>query len=150
MTTELEARPETDVVGDRLLNATPEEVYRAFTHNEHLERFWGPEGFTCTTRMFEPRPGGRWDIIMHGPDGKDYPNQWKYDALEPNSRVVMHHLGPVHAFLVTATIEEEDGRARLRWHQRFESEKEFDRPFIESVLQQIFDRLEAELARMRG
>ena len=36
----------------------------------HLSRWWGPEGFTTTTRSFEFREGGEWDFVLHGP-GRD-------------------------------------------------------------------------------
>ena len=40
-----------------------------------LSRWWGPEGFSTTTRAFEFRVGGEWDFVMHGPDGTDY-QEW--------------------------------------------------------------------------
>ena len=47
-------------------------MFEAFTEVRHLSRWWGPEGFTTTTRAFEFRVGGEWDFVMHGPDGTDY------------------------------------------------------------------------------
>src|SRR6267154_2734623 len=59
----------------RVISAPRELVFEAFTEVRHLSRWWGPEGFTTTTRAFEFRVGGEWDFVMHGPDGTDY-QEW--------------------------------------------------------------------------
>jgi uncharacterized protein YndB with AHSA1/START domain len=143
-----ESQPDTDVVNTRLLDAPPEQVFRACTEAEHLARWWGPNGFTNTIEEFDPRPGGRWRIVMHGPDGTDYPNLWEFDTLEAPSRIAMRHLETVHAFELTVHLENDGGRTRLTWHQRFESPDDFDRAFITEMNEQNMDRLAAELARM--
>jgi uncharacterized protein YndB with AHSA1/START domain len=66
-----EPRPETadrEIVISRLVNAPPELVFEAFTAVRHLSQWWGPDGFSTTTRSFEFREGGEWDFVMHGPD----------------------------------------------------------------------------------
>ena len=62
-----------EIVVSRVMAATRELVFEAFTQVRHLSRWWGPEGFTTTTRSFEFRVGGEWDFVMHGPDGTDTP-----------------------------------------------------------------------------
>ncbi len=42
----------------RVVSAPRELVFEAFTEVRHLSRWWGPEGFTTTTRAFEFREGG--------------------------------------------------------------------------------------------
>ncbi len=64
-----------EIVISRVINAPRELVFEAFTEVRHLSRWWGPEGFTTTTRAFEFRVGGAWDFVMHGPDGTDY-QEW--------------------------------------------------------------------------
>jgi uncharacterized protein YndB with AHSA1/START domain len=49
-------------------------VFKAWTDPGHLAHWWGPHGFTTTIQEMDLRPGGRWDHVMHGPDGADYPN----------------------------------------------------------------------------
>ena len=61
------------IIGSRLLDAPRELVFSAFTDPKHLAQWWGPNGFTTTTHSFEFRPGGVWRFVMHGPDGRDYP-----------------------------------------------------------------------------
>ena len=55
---ETRAEPATadrEIVIDRVIDAPRELVFEAFTEVRHLSRWWGPEGFTTTTRAFEFR-----------------------------------------------------------------------------------------------
>ena len=52
------ATAEREIVISRLISAPRELVFEAFTEVRHLSRWWGPEGFTTTTRAFEFRVGG--------------------------------------------------------------------------------------------
>jgi uncharacterized protein YndB with AHSA1/START domain len=75
---ETQAEPATadrEIVISRVIDAPRELVFEAFTEVRHLSRWWGPEGFTTTTRSFEFREGGEWDFVLHGPDGTDY-SEW--------------------------------------------------------------------------
>ncbi len=47
----------------RVISAPRELVFEAFSELRHLSRWWGPEGFTTTTRAFEFRVGGEWDFV---------------------------------------------------------------------------------------
>ncbi|MGC4805743.1 SRPBCC family protein [Micromonospora sp. DT233] len=64
-----------EVTISRVVDAPRELVFEAFTEVRHLSQWWGPEGFTTTTRSFEFRVGGEWAFMMHGPDGTDY-SEW--------------------------------------------------------------------------
>src|SRR5919108_3868836 len=63
-------------------------VFEAYADVAHLSEWWGPNGFTTTTRSFEFRPGGVWEFIMHGPDGIDYPNRIEWRGIVPPGRIV--------------------------------------------------------------
>src|SRR5438270_11670308 len=52
------ATADREIVISRVISAPPELVFEAFTEVRHLSRWWGPEGFTTTTRAFEFRVGG--------------------------------------------------------------------------------------------
>ena len=75
----------------RVISAPRELVLEAFTKVEHLSRWWGPEGFTTTTRSFEFRVGGVWDFVMHGPDGTDYQEWISWTELVPPERIEFIH-----------------------------------------------------------
>jgi uncharacterized protein YndB with AHSA1/START domain len=66
-------------------------VFEAFTQVRHLSRWWGPEGFSTTTRSFEFRVGGAWDFVMHGPDGTDYQEWITWREIVPPERIALKH-----------------------------------------------------------
>ena len=43
----------------RVLTASPEKVYRAFTESDALARWIAPDGFTCTVHSLDVKVGGR-------------------------------------------------------------------------------------------
>lgn len=80
-----------EIVISRVISAPRELVFEAFTEVRHLSRWWGPEGFTTTTRAFEFRVGGVWDFAMHGPDGTDYQEWITWTEITPPERIAMLH-----------------------------------------------------------
>lgn len=84
-------------------------VWQVFTQPAHLARWWGPTGFETRTHHQELRPGGGWDLTMHGPDGRDYPNRIVYLVVDPPGRLVFVHRGAtdsdpeLHTTAVTLT-----------------------------------------------
>lgn len=91
---ETRAEPATadrEITVSRVVDAPPELVFEAFTEVRHLSRWWGPEGFTTTTRSFEFREGGEWDFVLHGPDGTDYPEWIRWLRIAPPERIELLH-----------------------------------------------------------
>lgn len=72
----------------RLFDAPRELVFRAWTDDRMMTAWWGPHGFTATARM-DARTGGRFELIMHGPDGVDYPITGEFLDIALNERIVM-------------------------------------------------------------
>src|SRR3990170_3994615 len=70
------ATADREIVISRVIDAPRELVFEAFTEVRHLSRWWGPEGFTTTTRSFEFREGGEWDVVLHG-ESRDDPNAFE-------------------------------------------------------------------------
>jgi uncharacterized protein YndB with AHSA1/START domain len=90
---ETRAEPATadrEIVISRVIDAPRELVFEAFTE-VHLSRWWGPEGFTTTTRSFEFRVGGEWDFVMHGPDGTDYTEWISWTEIVPPEGIAWLH-----------------------------------------------------------
>ena len=85
------ATTDREIVLSRLISAPRELVFEAFTQVRHLSRWWGPEGFSTTTRSFEFRVGGTWDFVMHGPDGTDYQEWITWREIVPAERIAMLH-----------------------------------------------------------
>jgi uncharacterized protein YndB with AHSA1/START domain len=80
-----------EIVISRVIGAPRELVFEAFTEVRHLSRWWGPEGFTTSTRAFEFRVGGEWDFLLHGPDGTDYQEWISWTGIDPPERISLLH-----------------------------------------------------------
>lgn len=86
-----QATADREIVISRTINAPRELVFEAFTEVRHLSQWWGPTGFTTTTRAFEFREGGAWDFLMHAPDGTDYPNWIIWREIVRPERITLSH-----------------------------------------------------------
>lgn len=140
-----------EIVSVRCLRASPRKIFRAWTTARHLARWWGPKGFTNTISTFQPRPGGRWDLVMHGPDGRDYPNLWRFVELEPPRRIVLEHPSRPHRFRILATFSAMGPQTIVAFRQVFAAGTALNpkfREFLRKANEENLDRLEAELARM--
>jgi uncharacterized protein YndB with AHSA1/START domain len=116
------ATADREIVISRIINAPRELVFAAFTEVTHLSRWWGPEGFTTTTRAFEFRVGGVWEFVMHGPDGTDYPEWISWTDLNPPERIALLHgefRGDPNAFESILTFASEGGATRLEMRTVF-------------------------------
>jgi uncharacterized protein YndB with AHSA1/START domain len=49
----------------RVIRATPDKLYRAFTEAEALAKWLPPYGFTCTVLHFEAKVGGAFRMSFH-------------------------------------------------------------------------------------
>src|SRR6187402_2717466 len=85
------ATADREIVISRSISAPRELVFEAFTEVRHLSQWWGPEGFTTTTRAFEFRVGGAWDFVMHGPDGTEYQEWISWTEIAPPERIELRH-----------------------------------------------------------
>lgn len=105
-----------EIVLTRAFNAPRELVFEAYTRAEHLDRWFGPRGFTTVTHAIDFRVGGSWSFTMTAPDGTVYPNYVLYREIERPTRLVFDHGSsaeePDH-FRVTITFTEEEGGTRV-------------------------------------
>lgn len=116
------ATADREIVITRVIGAPRELVFEAFTDVRHLSRWWGPEGFTTTTRAFEFRVGGEWDFVLHGPDGTDYQEWITWTEIAPLERIVLLHgesRGDPFAFESVLTFTPDRGATRLEMRTVF-------------------------------
>jgi uncharacterized protein YndB with AHSA1/START domain len=119
-----------EIVIERLINAPRELVFEVWTKVEHLEKWWGPNGFSTTTKEFDFRPGGIWFHTMHGPDGTDFPNEVYYEIIVPPERIEYAHGGGDEIgvndaqFHATVTFEDEGGKTRITMKSVFQTAKQ--------------------------
>lgn len=113
-----------------------------------ISRWWGPAGFTNTIHEFEFRPGGMWRLTMHGPDGKNYPNESRFTRVAADEVFEIEHLNG-HHFLLTMELEPKDGGTEVKWRQTFDSVEHYARiaQFVASANEQNLERLAVEVQR---
>ena len=119
-----------EMVITRVFDAPRELVFRAWTRPEHITQWWGPRGFRTENVAMDVRAGGAWQLVMHGPDGKEYHNRVAYVEVMRPEKLVYRHEGedgdePVR-FEVTTTFEDEGGKTKLTMRMVFPSAAERD------------------------
>ena len=112
----------------RLMQAPREAVWRAFT--DHLTEFWCPKPWRVEVIARELRPGGRSEMVMHGPNGEEFPNRGVYLEVVPAERLVftdaftagwrhpLHRPRPALAFRRRRTAPCDGLRGRLEQGRR--------------------------------
>ena len=111
-----------EVVISRIIDAPPALVFEAFTDIRHLSQWWGPDGFTTTTRSFEFRVGGEWVFVLHGPDGTDYPEWISWTEIVPPERIALVHgefRADPNAFESLITFEPDSTATRIEMRTVF-------------------------------
>lgn len=73
----------------RLLKASCERVYQAWTEASLFSHWWGPHAFTNPLCQQDVHVGGRYHVTMRSPDGTDYPLHGTYLKLERPHVLVM-------------------------------------------------------------
>jgi len=85
---------EKEIEVTRLLNAPRELVFEVWTNAKHVDKWWGPAGFTNTTHRIDVRVGGEWVFVMHGPNGRSYDNRVRFiEVVKPERLVYLHDSG---------------------------------------------------------
>lgn len=113
-----------ELVIERVFDAPRELVWKAWTEPAHVDKWWGPNGFRNETFSMDFRVGGVWRYVMHGPDGKDWPNWIRYEEISKPERLVYSH-GEEGSdepwFRVTVTFVAEGNRTRAVMRSVFPS-----------------------------
>lgn len=136
-----------EIVSSRVFPTPRERVWAAWTDPALLARWWGPKGFRNTFHRFDLRPDGQWSFLMHGPDGRDYPNESIFREITPPTRLVFDHVcAPL--FRVTATFAEAGTATLLTFRMTFVSAEvcAHVKSYVVPANEENFDRLEAVLA----
>lgn len=131
-----------EIIITRVFDAPRRLVYEAWTDPKHMAQWWGPRDLTNPVCTMDVRPGGAYRIVMHAPDGVDYPIKGVFHEVVPPERLVMtidcsehndawhdmvnpgrdRRLGrPALDLLLTVTFEERGGKTTLTMRQDFRS-----------------------------
>lgn len=133
----------------RTMPVPRERVWEALSDPAQLAQWWGPKGFTNTFQEFTLQPGGRWKLVMHGPDGKDYQTDKVVVEVAQPERLTLRHEQSGHNFSLTIKFADVAGRTHVTWHMVFDTVAECApvKSIIVEANEQSFDRLEAHLAK---
>jgi uncharacterized protein YndB with AHSA1/START domain len=80
------------VVIARVFDAPRDLVWRAWTEPDMMARWFGPRGFTASVPELDVRVGGALRIVMHGPDGNDYPMKGVFREVMKPERLVFSNV----------------------------------------------------------
>ncbi|MGD0813427.1 MAG: SRPBCC domain-containing protein [Verrucomicrobiota bacterium] len=132
----------------REIPASVEQVFAAISDPARLARWWGPAGFTNTFKICEFKNGGHWSLIMHGPNGNNYPNENSFAEIDsPKSVVVEHASEP--KYRLSFTVASSPVGTVVSWSQVFESSEVATR--LEHIVvpanEQNLERLSVEVLR---
>ena len=100
----------------RIYDAPVKVVWEAWVDPKQVAQWWGPRGFTLTSKNKDVTPGGKWTYTMHGPDGVDYPNITVFHEVEKCSRLVYDHGANENQpalFRVTVEFSEIKGKTKM-------------------------------------
>lgn len=123
--------PDREIVLVRVFDASREAVFNAWTDADAFCEWFGPDGFTCTVKEMDVRPGGRARFDMTSGDGTVFTNRFDYLEVVPRERLVIVHGSDVDddpdRFRVTITLDEQaDGKTVLTLRQLHPSVEQRD------------------------
>jgi len=148
--------PNLDLVFERFVDLSPEQVWMAWTQPEHLKKWFTPAPWTTVDCEIDLRPGGAFRTVMRSPEGQDHLNEGSYLEVVPNRKLVWTNaleegFRPSRAtsklgFLFTAvmTFEPEGKGTRYRavvMHQDDESCRKHDEMGFQAGWGKAFEQL---------
>jgi uncharacterized protein YndB with AHSA1/START domain len=151
--TTITAQPDTpfiDVV--REFDATPAQVYRAWTDPDIIPQWLRPDGVTMELIEYDATPGGCYRYV-HRDAGGEYRFRGVFHTVVANERIVQtfqYDGWPDDVSLETLTFEDLGGRTRVCTHSVFPSVRSRDGMIasgMEAGLRDSMARLEEVLAR---
>lgn len=77
-----------EILITRTFDAPRDLVWQMWTKAEHLQHWWGPEGWTLPICEMDFRPGGTWFYCMQGPDGMQSCGKASYFEIDAPQRIV--------------------------------------------------------------
>ena len=106
----------------RVFDAPRALVWQAWTDPKMLAQWFGPRGFSSRVPELDVRVGGSLRIVMHGPDGNDYPMKGTFSEVIAPERLVFSNIAidneGKHLLegLTTVTFAEQGGKTTMRLH----------------------------------
>lgn len=142
----------------RILNASRDLVWNAWTDPKQLVQWWGPQGFTTPVCEIDVRPNGAIYIEMKGPDGTIYPMKGNYLEIIKPERLVLTSAAldkegkSLFEELTTINFTEEGGKTKFEMVSKFSKVTPEGEPYLEGGEDgwtQTIDRLEEYLSKIK-
>lgn len=126
MSTPIPVSPSDDheLVFARLLEASPERLFRCWTEPGLIKRWFTPPPWETIHAEVDLRPGGSSLVVMRGPDGTETPAPGVYLEVVTNERLVFTDAfaeawrPSSRAFMVGTITFEAEGERRTRYTAR--------------------------------
>lgn len=139
----------------RLIAAPAEVIWRCWSDPEILPRWFGPQGYSCTTKEIDLREGGLWRFDMIGPDGTVWPNRHRYQLMQPCQRIEFLMDGDAEGepMQVVVTLEAEAGGTRVTQVMTFPSAEMRDGALAygaDRLGETTYAKLEAEALKLQA
>jgi uncharacterized protein YndB with AHSA1/START domain len=92
-------------------------VWKCWVDPKHMAQWWGPKAFTNPTCEVDARPGGRIWIVMRGPKGSAYDQDFPMSG-------TFHEVVEPERLVFTAVAEDNDGNVLITAHTIVTFEKQ--------------------------
>ncbi len=157
--TQLTLPSDQEILVTRTFDAPRELVWQMWTMAEHLQHWWGPEGWTLPICEVDFQQGGTWFYCMQGPDDMQSCGKATYLEIDAPERIVYEDSftdadgNPLEGLPVghiTLTFIDADGKTTVNNTVRYPSKADRDKVIemgVEAGIDQTWNRLEAYLAQ---
>lgn len=147
---------EQEVRMTRLFNAPRHLVFEAMTKPEHVREWWGRlgAGYSVPICEMDLRVGGKWRFVNRHPQG-EAAFHGEIQEMTPSSRLVYTEIFeefPDVVSVVTAHLDDEDGKTRLTVIVRYPSQEVRDMVIATGMARDAgisYDRLEDLLVALQ-
>jgi uncharacterized protein YndB with AHSA1/START domain len=140
-----------EVVITRQFDAPRDILFKALSSCAHMKHWWGPARNTWVSCEMDFRVGGKWRIVLRGPNGHDYAFFGVYREIVPPARIsqTFGFAGAPGEIIETMVLTEADGVTTLTVNSLSPSKEARDGMLnsgMEKGAAETYDRLE-EYAR---
>lgn len=158
------APSENELVITRDFAAPRELVWKVWNEPAHIEKWFGPQGFTTKVKSQDFVTGGKWDYVMIGPDGDEFPFNGVFLEITPIEKVVStDEFGEEYTernpetsmpkiTSVTTLFEDEGKTTRVvikTMHATAEDKKKHEEMDVEAGWNSSFEKMDTYLAEIQ-
>lgn len=157
--TQLTLPSDQEILITRTFDAPRDMVWQMWTMAEHLQHWWGPEGWTLPVCEVDFQPGGTWFYCMQGPDGMQSCGKATYLEIDAPALIVYEDafadadgnpLGEMPVGHITLRFIDEGVKTTVVNTVRYPTKADRDQVIemgMEAGIDQTLNRLEAYLAQ---